>query len=383
MSLKNYETTNIQSEKYRLGTIIEITENKENIFNIPEELKPSAIFSVKVEDPYVSNYTIQEQEQFRKEEKEINDFAEWRRLEGHWDRKVGTAYIDENNILQENKENWGDPVSKKKFETFVGSLASMAWQSKIPSSSALTDLSDPFSLITISDNKGNEYPVDDTTRKWLSLCTDAVAIRNRSAIMSWKIQNFVKENPNKNKSLNQLSVACGTALTPLVTSQFLDIDLHLGLVDIDSKAMIATRKIAAEIGFKGTIDFTKRLNIFNTERMKKLKQELDDKNMRPSLLDLMGIFEYTGENLGVDPVNFLKSNYDILKDDGILIFGQMRDDRPLQDFTMGVIGWPYVETRSLKEFLQIIYDAEIPIKNTTIFLPDDEVYMIGVIQKNK
>lgn len=381
MSL-SFELGSTPTEKYQLGEVVGVNEVKAADFGIPIELKPKAIYSVEIRDPYVECFTLEEQAEVRNQEQEINDFARDRRLKGYWERKVGTAYVDESDVIQEAKQQWGDPVSYQKFfDQMIKSLPGAAWQSKIPSASSLADLSDPLSLITIADNKGQYYPIDYITQQWLSLCTDAVSIRNRSSIMSSIVQDFVKNSRTNHEKLNWLSVACGTALPVIKASLALDIDPNLMLVDIDSRAMSETRKLAAEMGFKGTIDFTKRLNIFSKERMERLKKELDEGNKLPTLLDLMGIFEYTGENLGINPATFLRSNYDLLENNGILIFGQMRDDRPLQDFTMGVIGWPYIHMRSPIDFMKIINEAKIPTDNTTIFLPNDGVYMVGVIQK--
>lgn len=115
--------------------------------------------------------------------------------------------------------------------------------------------------------------------------------------------------------------------------------------------------------------------------MQRLKEELEAKDELPEVIDMMGIFEYTGDNLGVDPVKFLETCYSFLKPGGRLVFGQMRTDRPVGDFTMGVVGWPFVHTRTLNEFMDVIVKAGIPVETVSLFLPADGVYTVGAIDK--
>ena len=66
---------------------------------------------------------------------------------------------------------------------------------------------------------------------------------------------------------------------------------------------------------------------------------------------------------------------------GKLVFGQMRSDRRVADFTMGVVSWPFIEMRSPAEFMDIIDKSGINPLDTTLFLPSDGVYTVGVISK--
>jgi len=98
---------------------------------------------------------------------------------------------------------------------------------------------------------------------------------------------------------------------------------------------------------------------------------------------MMGIFEYTGGNSKRDPVSFLKSGYDMLYPGGRLIFGQMLDTRPNPDFTMGIIGWPYVQMRSPAEIMEIVVKAGISPKEVKMYFPTDGVYTVVSIDKPK
>lgn len=364
-------------EVYRLGEVVAKTSIAYENLAIPEELKPRGIYSVEVADPYVEQYSPEVIIRVKTEELASDEQARQRREMGSWQRQPDTAYFDAEGNPQ-NKHGWGDPVSRTAFFGNLNSPAIDAWRTNIPSAKALMYLSDPNSNLTVENSQGNIVQMDETGRMWLSLCTDAVGIRSRATVMAEVVKDYAEARADMH--VRWLSVACGTALPTMKAAIHAGVKPELLLADLDKNAMEETAKLGAEIGFEGVID-QHRINIFNPESMKKLGEKLDNDGGRPDLIDLMGIFEYTGENLGVDPIEFLKANYDLLAPGGRLVFGQMRSDRPVADFTMGTVSWPYVEMRAPSEFLKVIKEAGIPLDNTSIYLPKDGVYTVGVIDK--
>lgn len=380
-------------ERYQLGTITGFNQIEASQLGIDANIAPEAIYGVDVSDPYVEKYSFAERAQVKFEEQAANDFAAERREQGKWERKAGTAYYDSDDVRHDSKKGFGDPVSRNKFfNEDLASPAINAWRSKIPSAEALADLSDPINSTHVTDHQGKSVPMDDDARMWLSLCTDAVGIRSRATVMAEVVKNFAEEqriiNGTDLSDFRWLSVACGTALPSIQGAMKAGIRPELLLADFDQKAMSATEQLAAEIGYTGTITRPAQeavgregINIFDVNEMSQLKDYLGDNGGRPMLIDLMGIFEYTGENLGVDSAAFLKSCYDMLHPGGKLVFGQMRSDRRVADFTMGVVSWPFIEMRSPAEFMDIIDKSGINPLDTTLFLPSDGVYTVGVISK--
>lgn len=378
----NREATTGPVERYRLGTISAKTPLDPAELGMPETVAPGAIYGVAVDDPYAERFTAEEKLEVLRQEQEADGFARARREAGEWQRREVMPYYDANSVPQ-TKVEWGDPVSSERFfEGLLQSPAIDAWRTKIPSAQALADLSDPLGNPTVEDRAGRVFAKDPTAYKWLTLCTDAVAIRNRGAIMAHAVNQFAegRQDPD-NEHLRWMSIACGTALPAMKAALNAGIMPELVLVDLDSSALEHTQRIAREIGFVGTMAQRNDINIFVPQEMARLREELGENGDRPRLIDLMGIFEYTGDNIGVDPVGFLRSNYDMLHPGGRLVFGQMRDDRPVPDFTMGVIRWPFIEMRSPGEFMQVIKDAGIPAEATQLYLPNDGVYTVGVIDK--
>ena len=367
-------------EKYKLGTINSVTKLEPSSLNIPEGIAPEVAYHVEVEDPYVKAFDPEMVATVEMHEDMVNTYARRRRIAGKWQRAVGTAYIDDDGE-EHTKQEWGDPVSHQKVYGELDSQGLYAWNSLIPSAIALTYLSDPLAPDFIKDAKGNVIcEFDPMARLWLSANTDARAIRNRGTIMADIVKSYILDGGVDANQLKWMSVACGTALPAMKAAVHAGITPELTLVDFDHDSMNATEDLAMEIGFMGEI--TKhRINIFDAGQMAKLRTFLGDNGDRPRIIDLMGIFEYTGNDLGVDPASFLRSNYDMLHPGGKLIFGQMRADRPRPDFTMGVVRWPYVAMRSPAEVMKIIQQAGIDTKTTKLYLPNDGVYTICEIEK--
>jgi SAM-dependent methyltransferase len=375
------DTYNQPIEKYQLGQITSSRQLRPEQLGIPVDLAPGAAYALTIKDPYIDAANPVMLAAVKSYEKEINDFARDRREQGLWHREAGTAYIDgEGNGASKTPNEWGDPVARELGFRKVGSTALLAWHSKVPSATALGDVSDPFGKKTITDKDGVEFIFDDVARHWLAGCTDGRGIRSRGTVFAEIIKNYIATRHEKGSDPKWMSVACGTALPAMKAAVHAELAPDMALVDWDQSAMAATERLAEEIDFKGHI--TKHtVNIFSQDDLATLRDSLGNNGDRPKILDLMGIFEYTGEHIGVDPAQFLRSNYDMLQPGGELVFGQMRDDRPLPDFTMGVLGWPYIVMRSPAEVMQIVQDAGIETRSAQLYVPDDGVYTVCSITK--
>jgi hypothetical protein len=370
----------VESEKFQLGKITSERLVAVDKYEIPFEIAPSRVIELDIADPYLEALPETQKEEVQQLERLGNDLAKRRREAGAWKRQKGTAYKDQNGVLIEDKKVWGDPVSMQVLDDTLQNEAFKAWRTLMPSSVALAYLSDPLSFHDITNKDGQILaPLDEEARAWLTACSDAIGMRSRATVLSELVREYVRISKSSS-CLKWMSVACGTALPTMKAAVHAGIKPDLMLVDIDESAMDATEQLAEEIGFEGNIT-KRRTSIFRESRMSELREELGHNGDRPRIVDMMGIFEYTGENLKKDPVTFLKSNYEMLYPGGRLIFGQMRKDRPNPDFTMGAIGWPYVEMRSPKEIMEIIVAAGINPKEVSLYMPNDGVYTVVSIDK--
>ena len=366
-------------ELYKQGEIQGFHAIDPSSVGIDPDNHPALVWSLEIADPYVDSYSASERFGVISSENAADATARLRRILGKWQRKPGTAYYDENGDEQD-KQEWGDPSLTKGFFNALGSEALADWRELVPTASALRYLSDP-TMNTLTDRAGEVHPIDDTAHKWMSLSTDAVGIRARGTVLSELVKAYVQDH-DLGENVNWMSVACGTALPTIQGALAAGIDhkTSLLLVDPDKNAMSSTVEIADELGFQGEIQ-QERMNVFKPEKVADLKERLIAEGKRPKLVDIMGILEYTGENLGVDSVEFLKMYYDILEPGGRLLLGQMREDRPRLDFTMGVVGWPYVQTRTINDLMGLLKEAGIPLDKAQVYLPKDGVYTVCCVDK--
>jgi hypothetical protein len=368
---------------YQLGQIVASSQVEPSTLGLSLQLRPAGIHEVKVVDPYVEHYPRSEQLRIKAEESYFAAQAEERHDAGLWHRRPDTVYFDPDGQQQE-KRTWGDPATKQRYLDAIDSPGVKTWTTLIPSSRALTFPAGPHAAGAIAGADGSVLlDIDDNARIWWSLATDPIGIRSRASVMAWAIKAFVDERfttPASRVGLRWMSVACGTALPAMTAAIHAGLHPELLLVDLDRSAMSSTQELAEQIGFQGAVT-QHRVNIFAPRRLAQLGEQLNHSGGRPQFLDLMGIFEYTGRDLGVDPVAFLQANWELLAPGGRLVFGQMRADRPVATFFTGVLGWPLVQMRTPTEFLQIIHDAGIPVGAAELYLPSDGVYMVGVIDK--
>lgn len=387
-------------ERFIVPTVTGIYPVDRGQLKIPSELAPARITSFDVSDPYLEYIDPAVRGLIRAHEDMADSRARARFFMGAWSREPGTAYTDsDGNPQEKNRSFWGDPVSSREFfegEEGLNDPALSAWQTLVPRASALRYLADPFGVTAVIGANGQPVPATEKTRIWLAACTDARSIRSRGAGLSMLGQEYIGLFRNRHHldEFSAMSVACGTALPTLQAMMVAGVpNTRLHLIDVDKRAMAETGTLAQEIGFTGQLD-PEQLNIFDPETMAALKARLTANGIdnRPWFVDAMGIFEYTSEKLRpvgkeddpsllYDPVEFLRTVYDLVHPGGRLVFGQMRDDRPNPDFTMGVVRWPYVCMRSPKEVMEIIVKAGIDPSCVKLSLTPDGVYTLVAIDK--
>ncbi|HJQ08188.1 MAG TPA: hypothetical protein VJ836_01755 [Candidatus Saccharimonadales bacterium] len=394
-----YERHPDDPERFQLPEIVRTYSVSPSQFGIGADLAPNSITAYEVSDPYLEQIPEGRLDEIRAQETLANSYARLRRVRGLWDRNPGTAYQDSNgDVRQKSRLEWGDPESRNRFfgdgADGLGDEALRAWLTLVPSAAALAYLSDPFNTTAIRNRRGNSYAATEATCEWLAACTDAADIRGRAAGLAEEVREYVtwRTFQYPGEPLTMMSVACGTALPTMQAVMRANApNATLLLVDKDKRSMSLTSQLAQEIGFSGTLQ-SKNHDIFDRDVMRKLRQELtNDADRRPHLVDAMGIFEYTGEELRppgdtsdsllYDPAGFLRACYDLVRPGGRLIFGQMRDDRPNADFTMGVVCWPYVCMRNPKRLMEIIQKAGINPRWVNLSLTPHGVYTIASIDK--
>lgn len=386
----NRGETEARNQPYMLGVVTSYNQLTDiGDTGIQPENMPRAVWRLEIADPYVERYPAATRLRIQTAEKAADNQARLRREQGAWQRKPHTAYFDTDGNEVNGKTNWGDPHLTRAFFDSHGEALKLWQKAMIPKPEALKYISDPLTPTHVvsrprKDKPPVSVPMDETIREWHSLCTDGRGIRNRATVMAELARDYVRMHPDE-KYLPWMSIACGTAIPTIqaaVASGMGD-RISLDLVDYDEYAMNAIEGTGTQLGFEGKIHLSNPLFMFDPgfNALRQYGERITQEGRRPRLIDMMGIFEYTGNNLNIDSAGFLGAAYDLLAPGGRLLVGQMRTDRPNPDFTLGVVAWPHIETRTPDELMGIVAKAGINLGNVEMFLPDDNVYTVLCIDK--
>ncbi len=352
---------------YELGRVDEVISVPPETVGIDDPTnRPRETVMYGITDPYVAylrNTSPERFDEIRAQETVMDEFARDRRVAGMWQREPGTPYIDAAGT-ERIKRRYGDPESQQIFTKGDGYIADpdiTAWRKTIPSATALLPLVNP-SNIEASTN----------TREWMTVCTDGWEIRNRGTILAAEVNEALasRDERRPGEMITMVSVGAGTLLPTLQAAANTGKDnVRIVMLEQDEGSIAMAHSLAEEIGFKGEI-VVKKVDCFDPEAMEKTVAELEG---TATTVDAVGLYEYINEKatklkevlgrgddyLLFEPVKFMNLINRMVEPGGRLIVGQMRDDRPNADFTMGVIGWPFVVTRSPNELVTLAREAGI------------------------
>src|SRR5688500_7230093 len=191
MSLEQIQRESIYPpHDFEVGQIQDAFIMDPNTYRLEGDLTPAKLVQTQISDPNI-NYLqatkpgrveeIQLQEQ-RMDRVSASRFARWLRKD-----KTTVAYDQEalKSINTEESTAFGDKESRDKFFGIGGILGDPAlrlWRKLIPNATALTPLAGPYSVKEVHDPKsGQTELMSDTTREWMTACTDGWEIRNRTA----------------------------------------------------------------------------------------------------------------------------------------------------------------------------------------------------------
>lgn len=254
-----------------------------------------------------------------------------------------------------------------------------AWYKSRGSARALYPLQNPY-FGELPDGT----PITDQESEYIAHVTDADGIRGRAAIMVDVVTEHLEKSSKKNPKL--LSIACGAAVPVIQLSQHLidrGINPELTLLDNDVDTLNFGRTLLEEANLlnNSTIHEEDVLGGFVRKAITenpRLGEIL--KGQKFDTVDILGFLEYLPPRMSA---NLIKNSFSLLEDNGIIVLGNMRDTHPAIDFHHGIVRWPGVQQRSLKDIIQIINQAEIPSSASVDFYQaSDGVYNVAVIKNN-
>lgn len=341
------------------------------------------------------------------------NFPNWRHQ-----RKRQAAYMREQEGLDgENSLANGDQASRERFfgvGGWLGSDALRLWRETIPRAVALLPLLNPFNTWVIrhpDPRDGREAAMQQGDQEWMAACTDGQEIFHRSTIlveeMGGHIGKYAAAHPDEKIAV--VSVGGGTALGTMQAIQCSGVDparVELVLLESD-KSLLASdpgdrrgrnmiEQLADRIGYTGKIT-PRETDAFDPEAMRQVKEELAARGNKVVALDAVGIAEYSNKELGTpdrrrrygddymlfNPEKFMKACLNLVDDEGIALIGQMRADRPNPYFMAGVVSWPLVCRRSIREFARVLRDGGSRMDLTRFSLTPLDTYTMATIFKSE
>lgn len=222
-----------------------------------------------------------------------------------------------------------------------------------------------------------DAPIDDVSRLFYRGSKDAAGVRTRATAAMDMAQNYISSSPGlrDRKDLVSASLACGAAgpVYDLVKNS-----RHYGndfskviLVDKDEMALASASALATAAGVEDVVDI---------QRRDLLSEDLTD-YIEPhsvDVVDLLGLFEYLPEDFGVLLLQKVK---EIVRPGGIIVFGNMLQDRPQQRLFSDVAKWPPLEQRTVSGVFSIIQKAGFDLDQVITRIPAREgVYAVYAIK---
>lgn len=262
------------------------------------------------------------------------------------------------------------------------SAADILYAEKPEKAKKILDSYDKYINTVIRDPNDRNDEFGLNTANYIPSVPDSLAVRLRAAAAGDEIINYATENRDRigrDGGLKIASLACGAAgpifnLLPRIEESGVGIR-QTQLVDWDVMAL-ATAYSHAE-----KEDLLEHTDI---QRSNLLKDDLRKYLHDADVVDLLGLFEYFPETVGKAGFNYkMASNFmrqvgKSMKPGGMIVFGNMLDDRRHQPMFDQI--WPDLHQRSIQDVLRLTNEAGFPNQLVSAKVPDDGVYGIYTIR---
>lgn len=215
------------------------------------------------------------------------------------------------------------------------------------------------------------------TRDFMKGVKDSEAVRTRATAAMEMTREYIESRPSLRlrQDLVSASLACGAAGPVYQLARELGQQGHnfseVILVDQDPMALASADALAGQNGMEGKVNL--QLRDLLTEN---LTDYIEPHSV--DVVDLLGLFEYLPNTEQAPVASYLlKKVKEIVRPGGLIIFGNMLNERPQQTFFSDVVQWPQLEQRSISEVLGIVEQAGYKPEDVSVRVPAYEgVYSV-------
>ncbi|TXG76735.1 hypothetical protein E6P97_02990 [Patescibacteria group bacterium] len=220
-------------------------------------------------------------------------------------------------------------------------------------------------------------PIDPVSRLFYMASKDAAGVRTRAYTAMDMVRDHIgtEESMRGRQDLVSASLACGAAgpvyeLVHSLREQGNDFSRVI-LVDKDEMALASASALAEAADVEEVVDI---------QRRDLLAEELTD-YIEPGsadIVDLLGLYEYLPKDFGVMLLEKVKQ---IVRPGGMIVFGNMLNERPQQTLFSDVAKWPALEQRGVKEVYEMCERAGFSAEHVTTRVPARQgVYAVYAIK---
>lgn len=216
-----------------------------------------------------------------------------------------------------------------------------------------------------------------TARDFFRGVKDAEAVRTRATTAMELVAEHVESSEvlADRDDLVSASLACGAAgpVYKMVNGlaerghNFSDVIL----VDQDPMALATAHSLAEANDVEGKV----RLELRDL-----LAENITDyiKPHSVDVVDLLGLFEYipNDERMGHWAAALLGKVREIVRPGGYIVFGNMLNERPQQDFFRKVVQWPRLQQRTIRQVGEIVEEAGFSVDDLQVRVPSEGVYAV-------
>jgi len=228
-----------------------------------------------------------------------------------------------------------------------------------------------------------QAPVTDDFKEIVAYCHDSLGIRARKEVVrdaaSKQLDWYAEHRPTK-REVRFLSVGCGTAQSILEVARdakHRGYQPHIILFDQDPVALAAAMMIAEQMELAEYVELHCD-QLFNARGESELSQVLEGRGV--DIAEDSGLREYLKPGVYR---NLTQANWNHLRDDGLMITGNMNRGRIQGEFLHGLMGWsPQVQMRTPQQGFRLHEQSGVPKGQTVARVTQDTVYSVFMSSKN-
>jgi hypothetical protein len=243
-----------------------------------------------------------------------------------------------------------------------------AWTAYMPGGLATQPVHNPETETLASGKR-----IDLMTRRLFRHSIDAIGLRSRAYLMTWRIGQLLEGSA---KPVTWLSLASGSGQPVYDAINVLGPDKFRSVIitDGDAETLAFAHQLAKKEGvIAQTNPYFEQLDVFDQKALDKLFD-----THKPTVVDAMGLFEY----LEVDQAAELLSQvYAKLPAGGTFIYTNMSPEHPHLDLHKRGLGWPGVIPRTVEDMADILAKAKLPKADVEVFRASDKVYNVYQVTK--